>query len=383
MNRAKIVSMLICLALFFLADLSTGSAAFKKVHVNEPTPEINLPTLDGTQVALDSFRNNPLTAVVFWGLWSPNSAPLLKDIQKLMDEFGDKGLSAIAVNIDGADKTSGNMEDEIRKFMMENSLSIPMLIDKRQDVYGDWGVLVSPTTAFLGKDLILLHEFSGYSKGSYADAREKIMELLGVEDEIADAEKPKRERFKAPKDVMRNYGMVKVQYERGQFSKAARKIEGILEESPEFPDAHALKGAIQLGLGANGKKDSGAEALASFQKAVELDETLPMGLLGLAHFEAEDGSIKEAIELTGKAVKYTNPDELPKLPSLEKADKTAETDNSVSAYLEKALRSLEAGQTEEASSTTKLLIRELLGLKNGPALKAKGLAVKEQRDGGF
>jgi len=382
MKRTGFFSVLLSFSLLITADVSTGSAAFKRVEIGETAPGFTLTDLEGSQIALETYKESPLTLVVFWGLWSPNSAPLLKDVQKLVNEFADKGLSAIAVNIDGKDKEGAGADptEKIRQLVDENEIKLPVLVDLEQEVYAAWGVLVSPTTAFLGKDLILIDEFSGYSRGTYKNVREKIMELLEVEEEVAAVEKPARERFKAPKAVMRNYGMAKVQYDRGQFSKAARKIEKVIDECPDFPDAHALKGAIELGRGAEGKAGSAEKAQAYFQKAVELDETLPMGLAGMAYFEAEGGNVEKAVELVGKAVEFSDKSELPSLPPVNEQDADEGNKNSPADYIDKIVQSLEAGDRENANSRIKFLAQELLGLKKGPALKAKGLAVKELRN---
>jgi len=315
MPHVRRVAVFTCLfAILTLFVESTSAAAFKHVHEGDEMPTFTLPTLDGTPLDLKAYHGEgPLTILVFWALWSPNSAPQLEDVQKLVDEFGAKGLKAVAVNADGTQDVP-DLENQVKDFVAKHGLRFPMALDKELEQYNAWGVIASPATAFLGQGGKLSFEFSGHPTSAYRDMRDKTMELLGLQEEVAEARKPKHARYHpSDKKVTLNYGLAKTQYGRGQFTKALDKLEKVLEADPAYPDAHALNGAIHLGLEQEGKADAAAVAREAFAKAVELDGALPLGLAGTAHFALLDGDVGKALELARQAVEHTEPEDLPDL----------------------------------------------------------------------
>lgn len=314
-TRGTSLVLLVALCLFVVGLDSTSAAAFKRVRTGEPAPAFTLNDLDGNPVNLEDFRNGPLTILAFWALWSPRSIPLLQDLQKLKEEFGEKGLRILTVNAEGQNASS-DLEAQIRAAFQENGLDLPVLLDRALEQYNAWGVIATPATAFLGKDLQVIYEFSGHPTSAYQDMREQVMKALGLEDEVAAAAKPKRKRYEAAKPVMLQYGLAKTLFQRGQASSAARKLDKVLAEDPNFPDAQALQGAILLAQSREGKADEAA-AKEAFAKAVELDETVPLGLAGLAHFALEEGDVRKALELAQKAVSYAEDEDLPRLPPLD------------------------------------------------------------------
>lgn len=314
-NCRRLATVLLCLSPLVLFVNSTSAAAFKRVHEGDAAPTFALPDLAGAPVDLASFKEGPLTIVTFWALWSPKSEPLLHDVQRLLDEFGTKGvralgLKAVAINAESQNPPA-DLDNQVQSYLDKNGIKFPVVVDRKLELYDAWGVIALPATAFLGKDLKVLYEFSGHPTSAYEDMRDKVLEILGIKEQVAETQKPKRERYKpASKATTLNYGMARTLYERGQFGQAAKKLDKVIADDPKFPDAQALSGAIQLGLEREGKGEAAQAAREAFQKAVELDPTVPMGLAGLAHFALRDGDVPKALELAKKALEYTESTEL-------------------------------------------------------------------------
>lgn len=340
---------LLCLSALTFFVNSTSAAAFKRVHSGEVAPSFTLPDLDGNPVSLDDRKDGPLTIVTFWALWSPKSEPLLQDIQKILDEFGDKGLAvqAIAVNEDG-ENAPADFTEQVKGLIERNGLKFPVVVDQGMEQYEAWGVIATPSTAFLGKGLKVEYEFSGHPSSAYQDMRAEVVKALGIEEKLAEAAKPRRERYHAEHRVLLNYGLTKTLLERGQFSKSRRKLKKVLAEDPDFPDAHALSGRIQLGLAQGGKAGAAQKAREAFDKAVELDATVPMGLIGQAHFALEDGDTAAALEKAREAVKYTEDEDLPKVAA-DAAEGAGEAAEEAAA---EAGEAAETATAEEAAETT-------------------------------
>lgn len=371
---------LVLAAFIFLVD-STSAAAFKRVKQGDPAPTFILSDLDGKTYDLADRKEGPLTILVFWALWSPNSEPLLKEVQKLVDEFGPKGLGAVAVNVEGA-SAPADLPSKIKAFIQEKGITYPVVIDQGLEQYNAWGVIAAPATAFIAKDLKVVYDFSGHPRSAYLDMREQVMKALGIaEDPSAVAAKPKRQRYQpADKKVTLNFGQARTLFERGQFAKALPKAKKVLEDDASFPDAHALNGAIHLGITREGKEDRSKEAREAFQKAVELDPTVPLGLAGLASFALADGDLAQALELIEKALASTETDDLPKLAAKEgesaadaAAPKTDDREVALRDALTAAATALKEEKKDDAKGVLNSVVDAFLGLHLSPAVdKSKG-----------
>lgn len=369
---------------------STSAAAFKNVHEGDEAPAFTLPDPDGNPVELTALHGEgPLTILVFWATWNPNSAPQLRDVQRLVDAFGDKGLKAVSVNAEGAEAPPG-LETLVKTFLEEHKIGFPVVLDKELAEYNAWGVVALPATAFLDRERKVVYEFSGHPTSAHEDMEGKVKELLGLKEAEAAAEKPKHERYHADKKVQLNYGLARTQFERGQFSKALGKLEKVLEEDPNFPDAHSLDGLIHLGLQAEDKEGAGDKARQAFQKAVELDPALPAGLAGLAHFALADGDVAKAVELTRAALEHTEEEEIARLwpapaesaPQDQEQGK-AEPDGTAAAdpvaQVDRAAAALEAGKTDEAKAELGPVVETLLGVPEGPGARARKMLEQMQK----
>ncbi len=372
----RCVVVFLCLALVTSSVASTSAAAFKRVKEGDTAPGFQLPGSDGQTLTLEEYREGPLTVLVFWALWSDKSTPLLKDVQALVDELGSHGLRAIGVNAEGADAPA-DLEQKVASLLAEHGIQFPVAFDKDLQVYADWGVIATPATALLGPELKIEYEFSGYSTSAHQDLRAKAMEILGVEDEkVAAKTHAKRERYQAEKKVLLNYGLSRTLFERGQFAKAGRKLKRVIADDPEYPDAHALDGVIQLGLEREGKDGDPKRARESFAKAVELDPTVPLGLAGLAHFALADGDTAKALELTRTAVDHTETEDLPALAG-EGQEAPAAGESAVMAQLERAAAALEAGDGDAARAQLEPVVEALLAIPVAPAMHGVGAKVRD------
>ena len=107
-----------------------AAAAFKNVQAGAEAPAFRLKDLSGNEVSLESFKSDNAVLVVFWATWSSRSLEELRDVQKLVAEFGPKGLKALAVNVEHEHAT-----DEDMKAIREKAASLEhrhaRLLEKR------------------------------------------------------------------------------------------------------------------------------------------------------------------------------------------------------------------------------------------------------------
>lgn len=368
----RLAAIILSLSVLTFVD-TTSAAAFKRVAEGDAAPVFTLPSLEGGSVSLEDYKGNPLTILSFWATWNPRSKPLLEDEQKLLAEFGSKGLKVLTINAEGANPPS-DLENVLQKFLSEGNLNLNVALDRELDQYDAWGVIATPATAFLDKDLNIVYEFAGRPSSAFADMRLKVMELLGIVEETAEARKPKRQRFKAPKSIQLRYGLAKVLFDRGQMKKGLRKLESdVLAKLPDFPEAIALKGGFHLGLYLDGNSGEEVPAREAFARAVELDETVPLALAGLARFSLMDNEVEKALDLARKAVVYTEPEELPLLAEGEGVS------GEVDEYLSRAEESLKGGNVDEAAKIIDQVVDGLLNISSGPKMKGQGLLIQQMK----
>ena len=76
-----------------------AGAAFKYIKKGMEVPDITLKTLKGYEVNLAGLKGSPASIIVFWATWSARSVPALEEVQKIAEEYGEKGLNVLTVNV--------------------------------------------------------------------------------------------------------------------------------------------------------------------------------------------------------------------------------------------------------------------------------------------
>jgi len=107
------------------------AAAFGYVHLAEnkgyalkagsEAPPFRLPSLAGGEVNLASLRGK-VVVLNFWATWCPPCVAEMPSLERLHRALGPEGLSVVTVSTDEDDA-------ELRRFVAERSLSLPVLKD--------------------------------------------------------------------------------------------------------------------------------------------------------------------------------------------------------------------------------------------------------------
>ena len=123
--------------------------------IGKPAPEFELKNLDGQSVSLSDLKGQPVL-INFWATWCTPCQDEMPHLQQIHDEWSDKGLVVLAINI-------GESHSEIEEFMQSQGLSLPVLLDTGGSVTEKYNVLGIgiPTTFFLDKDGIIQEKIIG------------------------------------------------------------------------------------------------------------------------------------------------------------------------------------------------------------------------------
>ena len=250
---------LACALAFLLISLAAESAAaafpLRTVQVGDPAPNFELDTLGGGRTEL--LGDGKITVILFWGAdyedKRERAVALLQTLQDIEANYAESGVVAISVNIDRTDEA-------ILKTLIEGEgITVPVLLDKQQDVYGAYGLFVFPTIAVIDRDGTL-ETAVGYTRriDKMIIGRVQIMLGLTTEEEL-DKEINPEEVVEVPDHIKKS--VIRLNLGRKFLEKNLTDMAGIefakaVELNPENAEAHTELGAFYVRKGELEKADS-------------------------------------------------------------------------------------------------------------------------------
>lgn len=121
----------------------------------QKTPNLTLPTLDGSRFDLSAETSERGTVICFYrGLHCPICANYLKELEKRVADFAERGVTCIAVSSDGQERTQA-MADKIEAKALRFGYDLPL------DVAKEWGLYISTSR---GKTSIGIEEPALFSE---------------------------------------------------------------------------------------------------------------------------------------------------------------------------------------------------------------------------
>ncbi|MFH1227903.1 MAG: redoxin domain-containing protein [Planctomycetota bacterium] len=134
--------------------------------VGQPAPEFSLSSLEGAKISLKDYRGK-IILLDFWATWCPPCCKDLPHIQKLNNEFKNKGLVILGINNEEA--------DTVAKFIKDNKYDFTTLRDDGS-ARRTYRVMVIPTLVIIDKEGKISEYLVGYREESVL--RAKIEALL-------------------------------------------------------------------------------------------------------------------------------------------------------------------------------------------------------------
>jgi peroxiredoxin len=161
MNKTVKIIVVVVLALtLFLAGCgggvdpaATGTATGIGIRVGQQAPDFQLQSLDGKTVSLSDFRGQPVL-LNFWASWCGPCIGEMPDLQSVYDNWTDKGLQMLAVNVGEGPLT-------VVAFVKGHKYTMPVLLDTGNNVSRLYGVTGIPTTYLIDKDGIIRDKVIG------------------------------------------------------------------------------------------------------------------------------------------------------------------------------------------------------------------------------
>lgn len=126
-----------------------------------PAVDFNLTDQYGNTHTLSQYKGKTIF-LNFWGTWCPPCRAEMPDIQKLYEEFDQKGEDALIIlGVAAPNLGKEKSEDGIKTFLEENGYTYPVLMDTEAGLFQTYGITSFPTTIMIDRDGNLF----GYATG--------------------------------------------------------------------------------------------------------------------------------------------------------------------------------------------------------------------------
>jgi len=112
-------------------------------------PDFTLQTLDGETVRLSDLRGQAVL-INLWATWCPPCRAEMPAIQKLYDEYKDKGFVVLAVNMTYQDTPTA-----VLPFIQEHALTFPVLLEETGDMASKYELRSLPSSLFIDRNGII------------------------------------------------------------------------------------------------------------------------------------------------------------------------------------------------------------------------------------
>ena len=134
-----------------------------------PLPAVELPVLDGEARPLAKAASPVL--INFWATWCPPCRAEMASLNRLMRDYGGRGLGIQAVSVD----TDAHL---VREYVRQSPLAFPVLLDPGGRVASEFGITAFPTTFLVDRAARVSDVWVGDRNWDAPDVRQAIDRLV-------------------------------------------------------------------------------------------------------------------------------------------------------------------------------------------------------------
>lgn len=121
---------------------------------NVQATDFTLPTLAGDELSLSSLHGK-VVVLNFWASWCAPCQSEMPQLQTYYDKHK-TNVEIVAVNV-----TKKDQLEDVKKFVKDNVLTFPILLDETGDISTMYGAFTLPTTIIIDRDGNVQHEVLG------------------------------------------------------------------------------------------------------------------------------------------------------------------------------------------------------------------------------
>lgn len=120
------------------------------IKKGQRAPDFNLAGLNGGEVMLSDFRNHVIV-LNFWASWCPPCRAEMPHMQRLQEEYEDKGVVVLGVNLTS---TETGVET-VRSYVQKEELSFPVVLDVQGKASDLFRIVSYPTTYIIDREGVI------------------------------------------------------------------------------------------------------------------------------------------------------------------------------------------------------------------------------------
>ena len=145
-------------------------------------PDFELQNVEGKRVSLKSLLGKGPVILDFWATWCKPCVEEMKHLQRIYDEYQEKGLQIVAISQDGPRSVA-----KVKSFIKGRRFTFTVLLDTNKDVYRKFRLYGLPHTFVLNEKGEIVFRRFGYRPGDEVALKEKIDELIADEAATTDS----------------------------------------------------------------------------------------------------------------------------------------------------------------------------------------------------
>jgi cytochrome c biogenesis protein CcmG/thiol:disulfide interchange protein DsbE len=143
------------------------------VPAADRAPDFKLPDLKGETVQLSVANAKNPVLVTFWATWCVPCPEELKHVQKLYEQYKDRGLTVLAISIDGTKSVA-----QVKPFVDGRRFTFPVLLDTNNDAKRSFLVKAVPSLFLLKPGGEIAFQHVGYRAGDEVTLENEIKKLF-------------------------------------------------------------------------------------------------------------------------------------------------------------------------------------------------------------
>jgi len=154
---------------FFIALVLLSTTLYAQ---SKSLPDFTLESIEGERISLYNLLKTGPVYINFWALWCVPCRSELKVLQSIYEQFKDKSITILAINIDTPRSSS-----KVKSFISSQKYSFPVLLDPNSEVFQKFGGTSLPFSILVDKNGKIVKTRNSFVPG---DEKEIIKDIENV-----------------------------------------------------------------------------------------------------------------------------------------------------------------------------------------------------------